>query len=92
MISLGYMFLYLFYEKLPWENIMNIENPSEYPTIHICHPKNMKRKELKSFGNIEQLYVEINPLLCNYIKYCYSLKYDEEPGYNIIKQLLEKTI
>jgi serine/threonine protein kinase len=92
MISLGYMFLYLFYEKLPWENIMNMENHSEYPAIHIYHPKNMKRKELKSIGNIETLCVEIKPLLCHYIKYCYSLKYHEEPAYNIIKQLLEKTI
>lgn len=92
MISLGYMFLYLFYEKLPWENIMNMENPSDYPAIHIYHPRNMKRKELKSIDNIETLCAEIKPLLCNYIKYCYTLKYDEEPAYNIIKQLLEKTI
>ena len=92
MISLGYMFLYLFYEKLPWENIMNIENPSDYSAIHIYHPKNMKRKELKSIGNIVSLSLEITPLLCHYIKYCYTLKYDEEPAYNIIKQLLKKTI
>jgi serine/threonine protein kinase len=92
MISLGYMFLYLFYEKLPWENIMNVENPSDYTAIHIYHPKNIKRKELKSIEHIETLCAEIKPVLCHYIKYCYSLKYHEEPAYNIIKQLLNKTI
>jgi serine/threonine protein kinase len=92
MISLGYMFLYLFYEKLPWENTTNIENQSVYPAIHIYHPKNIKRKELKSIEHIETLCAEIKPVLWHYIKYCYSLKYDEEPAYNVIKQLLEKTI
>ena len=35
---------------------------------------------------------KINQILLYYIKYCYSLSYEEEPNYNSIKQLFTKMI
>ena len=101
LISIGYIIIYLLNKKLAWDILPTFENnDSNYDIINILHPKNLYIKELKTIKNIEKMLLsqdddynkKINQLLLYYIKYCYSLNYEEEPDYNSIKQLFTKMI
>jgi serine/threonine protein kinase len=95
LISLGYIFILLLYKQLPWDVFPNIENKENYDEIHILNPKNQYMKQLKQIENIEKLIIaehSIYQFIYYYIKYCYSLKYNEDPNYYSIKQLIMKTI
>lgn len=95
LISLGYVFIFLLYKQLPWDKFPIFENKENYEEIHALHPKNQYMKQLKQIENIEKIIIPNNSIyqfIYYYIKYCYSLKYDEEPNYYSIKQLLTKTI
>ena len=46
----------------------------------------------ESLDNLEKLYSELHPIFMNYIRYCYSIRFDEEPLYERIKQLFIKSI
>ena len=92
MISLGYMYM-SFFGALPWQNI-NIEVVNETKSmIDIRHPVNIYRKKYKS---LDSLFTNVREpeytnktiaIITNYMKYCYSLDYDEEPNYHIIQGL-----
>jgi len=100
LISIGYIIIYLLNKKLAWDILPNFENNDNYDIINILHPKNLYIKELKTIENIEKMLLcqddvnreNINQILLYYIKYCYSLSYEEDPNYNSIKQLLTKMI
>jgi len=95
LISLGYIFMFLLNKQLPWDNIPNIKNNNNYDEIHILNPKNQYMKQLKQIENIERLITKHNTIsqyVYHFINYCYSLKYDEDPNYYSIKQLIMKTI
>jgi serine/threonine protein kinase len=94
LISLGYMYM-SFFGVLPWSNI-NIQQPinnDKHTMIDILHPANVERKKYKS---LENLFINVKEpeypsniclTIINYMKYCYSLDYDEEPNYYAIKQI-----
>jgi serine/threonine protein kinase len=94
LISLGYIFMFLLNKQLPWDIIPNIEN-NNYNEIHILNTKNQYINQLKQLESIES-FSKINDNLYQslyyFLKYCYSLKYDEDPNYYSIKQLILKTI
>jgi len=92
LISIGYIYLYLLYETLPWEKQREPSDTMGYTETHIQHPTNILRKNLKSLENLDKLYSESHPIFMNYIHYCYSIKFEEEPLYERIKQLFIKTI
>jgi len=96
LISLGYTYMFLLCKELPWDNLHKIEN-TDFAEIHILHPKNIQRKTLKSFENIERLFLDnittMSPKkIVNYIQYCYSLNYNTKPDYNALKILMSSDI
>lgn len=91
LISIGYLYM-SFYYILPWQNILsNIE--SEKSLLDIEHPSNIQRRKYKSLENLFIFLKEPNYTkqiiynIKNYMTYCYSLDYDSEPSYYVIKQL-----
>jgi len=95
LISLGYIFILLLNKQLQWDVFPNIENNNNYDEIHVLNPKNQYMKQLKQIETIEKIIIKENTLsqsIYQFIKYCYSLKYDEDPNYYSIKQLIIKTI
>jgi len=58
-----------------------------YPEIHIDHPKNIQRRERKSWENIEPICLRINKKITDYLKYCYSLSHNGTPNYEALVQL-----
>jgi casein kinase 1 len=93
LISFGYVILYLLFGELEWDTLpYPPENYQEnYDISHIDHFNNKHRLALKSLENIETYCNDKNVM--NYLKYCYSLKYDEEPKYSSCKEIfISKTI
>jgi len=71
LISLGYVFFYLFLRKLPWGGIKNIQYIHEE-----------KRKFREKFWNLpipEEFKI--------YMNYCFHLNINERPKYTMLKQL-----
>jgi len=92
LISLGYMYM-SFFGILPWQNINIPDDTTDKSMIDILHPVNIERKKYKS---LENLFINVKEpeypsniclTVTNYMKYCYSLDYDEEPNYYAIKQI-----
>jgi serine/threonine protein kinase len=88
LISLGYVFIFLWMGSLPWENISKeyiefIEmNKKEYPEIHILHSKNQYYKSQKKRENLS---LKGSPKIQKYMDSCYQLHFDTEPKYNILR-------
>jgi len=103
LISLGYMYLYLYYRELPWDKLSNGNNLGEIiDETHIMHHKNKERRELKKLENIIDFYQKkmnadsnlkltySNNYIIDYLSYCYKLNYKNEPKYDSIKELFSK--
>jgi serine/threonine protein kinase len=84
LISIGYLYLYLYYGNLPWMNIPNIPI-NNTNNLHILNEKNMYIKEKKEWLVLKNTL--INTGCEKYMDYCYSLKYDETPNYDILKKM-----
>lgn len=90
LISIGYMYM-SFFGTLPWQNIQSISSQKSYIDIH--HESNILRKKYKSlefiFMNLKKPYYSerLIHIIKNYMNYCYSLKYDEEPNYHAVQSL-----
>lgn len=84
LISLGYMYMFLSMGKLPWDAIAIANKDAELSNTSILHPMNVSRRSLKTWNNIKGL---IDGAILRYMKYCYGLKYDEEPDYQILMEL-----
>ena len=82
--SLGYVLLYLFKGKLPWdlENLENIDlmNLNEKDIY-------LKTYRMKKFMPIEKLCKDCPSELEEFIKYIRNLKFEEEPNYSQLKNL-----
>ena len=82
--SLGYVLLYLFKGKLPWdlENLENIDlmNLNEKDIY-------LKIYRMKKFMPIEKLCKDCPSELEEFIKYIRNLKFEEEPNYAQLKNL-----
>jgi serine/threonine protein kinase len=85
LISVLYIYLYFYFEKLPWENVMCEEN-EYYSPYHVLHPKNQKRKSLKEdFHNTNTWKKAL-------FDYIYQIQYDEVPHYHKIIAMIEEDI
>ena len=79
LISLGYMYLFMHNGSLPWDN------PSDSNiSTDIMSASNLHKKVEKSWA---KLGVQINGPINMYLKYCYELKYNDEPNYHILMEL-----
>lgn len=85
MLSLGYMYLYIRYGKLPWSD-SNIVAVSDLPATSVLHPRNVELKMSKSWDNLSSC-TSIDHSIRMFFKYCYELKYDDVPNYHIIMEL-----
>jgi casein kinase 1 len=81
LLSLGYMYMFMHTGKLPWENT-NIE--SSHPDISALNPNNVFRKNEKSWDKLNTI---LDGAIKMYMKYCYELKYNDEPNYHILMEL-----
>jgi len=79
MISLGYIYIFLHFKKLPWEYI-NIEDTS-FNSYDIKHKTNIARKEMKQLDALHTIIHPINSYITTYFSYCYYLDYHETPNY-----------
>jgi serine/threonine protein kinase len=84
LISIGYLYLYLYYGNLSWNNIL-ITLTTTTNNLHILNEKNMYIKEKKEWLVLKNTL--INTGCEKYMDYCYSLKYDETPNYDILKNM-----
>lgn len=93
LISLGYIYIYLYCRELPWDNIQNNEIDNQiYDEMSIEHPKNQRRCELKSIDNIEPICSKINQQITRYMNYCYGLKYKDTPNYDAIIETFTQSL
>ena len=77
--SLGYMLIYLYKNKLPWDNIEGM-NKTEIAT---------KLFYIKSLIPINTLCKDLPKEMAEYMIYAKSLKFDEKPNYNYMRKLFE---
>ena len=82
LISLGYMYLFMQNGSLPWDA------PFEQPNTDIMSASNVYKKNEKSW---EKLSAKIDGPINMYLKYCYELKYNDEPNYHILMELFIQT-
>lgn len=83
LLSLGYVYYYLKYGSLPWDNIERTE--TDTPRYSIEHPENVIRRELKEFDIFSLNLDDKNGY--NYFKYCHSLNCDDMPDYHSLMQI-----
>jgi serine/threonine protein kinase len=74
LISLGYMYMFMQNGKLPWDSIGS--------DTDINDPANVLRRNEKEFSNLN-----VDGPIKMYLKYCYELKYNDEPNYHILQEL-----
>ena len=86
MISLGFLFLYIFNMELPWDHVPRIED-KQYPMNHINHIRNKQIAELKQLSSINHLSDSIDKNLVMYFQYIYNISYNELPSYDALKNL-----
>jgi len=85
LISIGYMYIFMYCRELPWENITNSELDNNiHDELSIHHYKNKKRLDLKTWDYLKPISSKINQKLHDYLEYCYHLKYKDRPNYNAI--------
>lgn len=89
LISLGYLYLFLFQKSLPWENIPNDDSiVDDYDETSIYNYKNLIRQNMKEMDTILYKTKQISINLYNYIKYVYNLKYDDKPDYHSLQKII----
>lgn len=89
LISLGYLYLFLFQKSLPWENIPNDDSiVDDYDETSIYNYKNLIRQNMKVIDTILYKTKQISINLYNYIKYVYNLKYDDKPDYHSLRKII----
>ena len=86
LISLGYLFIYMLLNKsLPWSN-----NSASKLVTELGESKNssnaLRITKMKSWENISILTSDFSPLH-EYMKYCYTLSYSDEPDYEFLLSL-----
>ena len=79
LISLGYMLIYLFRKKLPWDD--SFYNSNYYELIYL--------KDTNANG---KLFKNVPPQFAEYIKYTRNLKFEQDPNYDYLRSLLNGVI
>jgi len=91
LISLGYLYIYLSCRELPWDALLRdtlvTGTTNGYEEIHILHYKNQQRKEIKSWTKLGDICLRINQKIYDFLNYCYHLKYEGTPDYDVLKHL-----
>ena len=77
--SIGYMLIYLFKQKLPWDHI-NCKNYNDLA---------QKIYEIKCLIPIKMLCEDLPKEMMEYMGYARNLKFEEEPNYDYLKKILE---
>ena len=80
--SLGYIFIYFLKGKLPWQNIKVKDKEEKF--------KKILQKKLEISSN--ELCSGIPKEFEIFLEYVKNLKYDEQPDYNMLKDLLYKVM
>ena len=78
LISLGYVLIFLFKKKLPWNLDVHNFNNDKYNEL-------IKIKKTNANGN---LFIDIPEELKQYINYTKNLKFEQDPDYEYLKSLL----
>ena len=82
LISLGYILIYLIKKELPWgDNFKKMDNSNYFRITYL--------KDTNACGN---LFKNIPPEFCEYIKYTRNLKFEQDPNYSYLRLLLNKVI
>uniref|UniRef100_A0A6C0JH54 non-specific serine/threonine protein kinase n=1 Tax=viral metagenome TaxID=1070528 RepID=A0A6C0JH54_9ZZZZ len=90
LISLGYVYMYLFCRELPWDVLQTNSLDNEiFTELSIEHPKNKQRKEFKSWAYLETICLKINFNIHRYFQYCYGLKYKDSPNYEGLRNVFQ---
>lgn len=93
MISLGYMYLWMVLEYLPWDINVEIQPPNTniiYLENELFHRKNIFKKEKKSWDSLEKIFIEKNMKNTNiyrYLDYCYRLDFDCSPIHELLENI-----
>jgi hypothetical protein len=82
LISLGYMLIYLFKGKLPWDHIFKYIKGQNYFELVFL-------KDTNGFG---KLFTNLPSEMVEYIKYTRNLKFEQEPNYSYLRSLFNKII
>ena len=77
--SLGYMLIYLYKQKLPWDNLI-CKNKYEF---------SQKIFEIKKLLPIKMLCEDLPKEIIQFMKYVKTLKFEEEPKYEYLTKILE---
>ena len=86
LISLLYTIMYMFCDKLPWENIaMSSSSNSKKDVIKQLKIDHLIKKDIVNNKNKDVLTSKIEQKLASMTSYIYNLKYDEKPNYFLIE-------
>jgi len=77
--SIGYMLIYLYRQKLPWDKII-CKNKIEF---------SQKIFDIKKIIPLKLLCEDLPKEMVEYMKYIRGLKFEEEPNYNYLTNILE---
>jgi len=80
--SLGYMIIYLYNQKLPWEDLPSKNRNTLAQKIY----------ELKRSIKMENLCINMPEEMIIYMNYVKSLKFEQEPNYNYLKDLFQNLL
>ena len=79
MISIGYIYIYLCTNTLPWNGKYIIDD--SYSNLHILHKQNLLYMQMKDLDEIQCVCNKINNSIVSYMSYCYFLDFNSEPNY-----------
>ena len=77
--SIGYMIIYFMKKKLPWQGIKGNSYKECYHKLYL----------MKKHMNLELLCRGLPGEILEYMKYAKSLKFEQEPNYNYLKNLFK---
>jgi serine/threonine protein kinase len=82
-ISCGYVYLFLLLGgRLPWENLPDAVDHTEYDESHILHYKNQERARQKSWKHLQIICQDRDPGLVRFFENAYSIGFGTRPRYD----------
>jgi serine/threonine protein kinase len=78
--SIGYILIYLFKKKLPWQNVKTKDKKKRHKLI----------SKIKQNINIDELCQDLPKEIVTYFNYVRNLDFEEKPLYTSLRRLLEK--